>query len=300
MSRVNWKIHYSDDNLTMKRNDRHFVRYWLVLALVVTLAVVMAACAPTSSPAPSPTNPTTTPRPSASAPASVPAPRYTLTTSVEPSPSAGGVTRSPDKAYYDSGEPVTLTAIAASGYRFVSWSGDVTGTSPTIQTIMNTNKTVTAIFEQIRYSLSTSASSSYGGIVSPNSGTYDAGTRVTLIALPASGYQFDHWGGDASGTSPTVAITMDGDKNVVAYFVTPCEEIQFDIGGVGDLWHSSWIVYSKWLHEGEEVTGSIRLEGHHAKDGDLTWWVRVYDRLIMSLAVGRRNCQCLLNSVLHL
>jgi beta-lactamase superfamily II metal-dependent hydrolase len=47
---------------------------------------------------------------------------------------------------------------------------------------------------------------------------YNDGTQVTITASPASGWKFDHWGGDASGTSPTIVITMDSNKNVTAYF----------------------------------------------------------------------------------
>ena len=53
---------------------------------------------------------------------------------------------------------------------------------------------------------------------SPGTHTYDDGTQVTIAASPASGWEFDHWGGDASGTSHTVAITMDSGKDVTAYF----------------------------------------------------------------------------------
>ena len=53
---------------------------------------------------------------------------------------------------------------------------------------------------------------------SPGTDTYDDGTQVTITAFPASGWKFDHWGGDASGTSHTVAITMDSSKDVTAYF----------------------------------------------------------------------------------
>lgn len=53
---------------------------------------------------------------------------------------------------------------------------------------------------------------------SPGTYTYDDGAEVAITALPASGWKFDHWGGDASGTSPTVAVTMDSAKDVTAYF----------------------------------------------------------------------------------
>jgi len=58
------------------------------------------------------------------------------------------------------------------------------------------------------------------GTTNPSLGTYkyDDGTQVTITASPASGWKFDHWSGDASGTSPTIIITMDSDKDVTAYF----------------------------------------------------------------------------------
>jgi len=58
------------------------------------------------------------------------------------------------------------------------------------------------------------------GTTNPGLGihTYDEGTPVTITASPASGWMFDHWGGDVSGTSPAIVITMDSNKMVTAYF----------------------------------------------------------------------------------
>jgi len=72
--------------------------------------------------------------------------------------------------------------------------------------------------EQQTYTLSVSVSPSGAGSVSPSSGEYEEGTQVTLTAVPASGYTVDHWGGDASGSSTTITITMDSDKSVIAHF----------------------------------------------------------------------------------
>ncbi len=73
------------------------------------------------------------------------------------------------------------------------------------------------------YTLTTSVSPSGSGSVSPSSGTYNTGTLVTLTSTPASGYQFDYWSGDASGTSTSVTITMDSNKSVVSHFKTTVE-----------------------------------------------------------------------------
>ena len=137
---------------------------------------------------------------------------YSLSTSVNP-PGSGSV--SPSSGTYDAGTSVSLTPTPASGYRFSYWSGDTsTGT-----VIMDRDKNVTANFERVRYSLSTSVSPSGGGSVSPGSGTYDVGTRVTLTASAASGYRFVSWSGDITDMSATTIVTMDRDKNVTANFI---------------------------------------------------------------------------------
>ena len=73
--------------------------------------------------------------------------------------------------------------------------------------------------------LSVSVSPSGAGSVSPAGGEYESGVQITLTASPASGYTFDHWSGDVSGTSPTIVITMDSNKDITAYF-----EQETDVG----------------------------------------------------------------------
>jgi len=48
--------------------------------------------------------------------------------------------------------------------------------------------------------------------------TYPAGKTVTLEAVAGSGYRFDHWGGDVSGTAPTIQVEMTRDVWAVAAF----------------------------------------------------------------------------------
>ena len=47
---------------------------------------------------------------------------------------------------------------------------------------------------------------------------YESGTPVALTANPASGYVFDHWSGDLSGSTNPTSITMNGNKSVTAHF----------------------------------------------------------------------------------
>ena len=48
---------------------------------------------------------------------------------------------------------------------------------------------------------------------------YQSGEVVTLTAMPADGYQFDGWNGDASGMTNPIQITMDSNKSVGATFL---------------------------------------------------------------------------------
>jgi uncharacterized repeat protein (TIGR02543 family) len=57
------------------------------------------------------------------------------------------------------------------------------------------------------------------GTTSPEVGshTYMEGAIATVTATPTSGYIFDHWSGDCTGTS-NCSVTMDTDKTVTAVF----------------------------------------------------------------------------------
>ena len=48
---------------------------------------------------------------------------------------------------------------------------------------------------------------------------FHEGEPVTLTAVPAAGWEFAGWGGDVSGASNPVSLTMDGNKSVIANFI---------------------------------------------------------------------------------
>lgn len=60
------------------------------------------------------------------------------------------------------------------------------------------------------------------GILSPSSGTYEDGESVTIIAIPASGWELEEWWGaptEITGSQNPIIITMDSDKEVWASFI---------------------------------------------------------------------------------
>ena len=146
---------------------------------------------------------------------------YALTVGVSPTGS-GSVILNPPGGSYPSGTQITLTANAASGTSFSSWSGDTSGTSNPITVTMNGNKSITANFvAQGNYALTVGVSPTGSGsvILNPPGGSYPSGTQITLTANPASGFSFSSWSGDASGTSNPITVTMNGNKSITANFV---------------------------------------------------------------------------------
>jgi len=80
---------------------------------------------------------------------------YTLTVDVTPggggNVTVNGTTPSgyPDTTTWTCGEEVTVNAVAAGGYSFVNWSGDLNGSANSTNITMDGDKSVTANFEEI-------------------------------------------------------------------------------------------------------------------------------------------------------
>jgi len=142
--------------------------------------------------------------------------RYNLSVSCNPTEGGGGVNIS--SGTYDAGTGVTLVATPAIGYKFAHWEVDASGTSANIVITMDADKTVKAVFSKVIYTLESRLSPGGGGSVDPPGGNYEAGASVTLTAIPATAYRFDHWGGDASGVATTLNVVVDANKTVTAYF----------------------------------------------------------------------------------
>ncbi|MDZ7263070.1 MAG: FG-GAP-like repeat-containing protein [candidate division KSB1 bacterium] len=73
----------------------------------------------------------------------------------------------------------------------------------------------------VNYNLTMAANPASGGTTDPAVGVhaYPAGTVVTVIAVPASGYQFVNWTGTvAEPNNDTTTVTMNGNQNLTANF----------------------------------------------------------------------------------
>lgn len=140
---------------------------------------------------------------------------YTLSTTVN---GQGSITRSPDKAAYYEGDIVTLTATAAAGWAFSSWSDDpsILGNQRTITITGST--AITANFTQDRFTITTHISGSGHVDKTPDQATYSYGDTVTLTATAGDGWTFQGWSGAISGTNNPYTFVITSDAAITATF----------------------------------------------------------------------------------
>jgi uncharacterized repeat protein (TIGR02543 family) len=100
-------------------------------------------------------------------------------------------------------------------YTFTSWSDS--GVLSHSITVPQGGGTYTASFSS--YLLTTSASPTAGGTVSPPGGSYYApGAVVNLVATPQTGYAFAGWTANVADQRASTTITMSSPQTVTALF----------------------------------------------------------------------------------
>src|SRR5206468_2774995 len=112
--------------------------------------------------------------------------QYTLTTGTSPS-GAGTIARATGSKY-DYGTQVSVTATANTGYQFTGWSGGTCTGTGACSVTMTSDKSVTANFALVQYTLTTGTSPSGAGTIAPATGSkYDYGTQVSVTATANTG-----------------------------------------------------------------------------------------------------------------
>ena len=141
-----------------------------------------------------------------------------LTTLVDPV-EAGVVGRSPRKLAYAHGESVMLTAVPFGNYAFQKWSGAVTSTDAVVTEVLEKDAEVTAVFYPPRIlTVSVEPAGTGTVVVTPTQESYKQDQVITLTATAIGTATFKGWSGNASGTGPSIEVTMNGDKTITATF----------------------------------------------------------------------------------
>jgi hypothetical protein len=134
---------------------------------------------------------------------------------------------------------VKLDALPDAGMKFTGWEGYLSGTTtPTLLAQSGMPSYDVILYANFAYETGPNLTTTIlttggdeeevgGSVTSYPSGidcgedcdeNYDLNTSVELTASSSVGFEFVEWTGDASGTSTTATISMDGDKRVYAEF----------------------------------------------------------------------------------
>lgn len=160
---------------------------------------------------------------------------------------AGSSTINPGTGAFSflNGQMFNLTAEPAARHYFSHWEGDIepsSAYSPSITMLMDQDRAVTAIFEEITYrNLTVEVTGT--GETSPPAGTYEYvdGNRVVVFAFYTlgSGYLFDHWEGDIGDNDPNypmLAFDIYENRAIRAIFLPGDWSLNISIRGSGETY----------------------------------------------------------------
>jgi len=185
--------------------------------LILYIFLILLACSKDS---PTPDTPTVT---------------YTLSVSA-----SDGGNVDPSSGTHNENSTVVVTATPSAGFEFTEWTGDASGTDNPLTVKMTGNKTITATFSRIQYTLNV-------GVVGQGSVSqeitsaakteeeYNSGDVVRLTATPESGWVFNSWSGSSTATTNEIDVAIDGTKSVTATFEEQISNVLQDgvFAGVG-------------------------------------------------------------------
>jgi uncharacterized repeat protein (TIGR02543 family) len=138
------------------------------------------------------------------------------------SPAAGGTTFG--QGSYNTGTTVAAIESPNTGYTFTNWTenGTVVSTNSSYQFVLTGNRTLVAnftIIPALQFAVFLTSNPAGGGTTT-GSGTYTAGTSVTVTATAAAEHTFTNWteSGNVVSTSSSYTFALNANRTLVANF----------------------------------------------------------------------------------
>lgn len=161
-------------------------------------------------------------------------------------PANGSVTRNPSLVSYDAGTQVTLTAVPATGYQFVRWNGDLSGTENPAVITMDAVRNVSVEFSQVTHTLEVLAQEG-GSIMYPDPpiGIVGHGATIEIRAESDDAHDFNGWtilSGDPVIVNPLQSITdvtLTNDATIQANFTVKAYQLSVSTRAGGTTTPSS-------------------------------------------------------------
>lgn len=149
---------------------------------------------------------------------------YPLTVNIEGEGTVEERIVQPKTTDYPHGTVVELTAESAEKWSFVEWRGETLNDKNPLQITVDTEKEVTAVFEEILFTvrLETEGNGTVNVVLLSGNETddfYEINSVVELTAVAEDGWQFLEWDEDLSETQNPQSLTIDTNKVVKAVFV---------------------------------------------------------------------------------
>jgi flagellar hook assembly protein FlgD len=135
---------------------------------------------------------------------------------------------------YHYGDIVELTANPEVGWSFDHWNSDLGGSINPSTILINGDKAVKATFTQNVYTLTVTNAGS-GSVNLNSSGPYYFGDGVELTAVPLTGWSFQGWSGDLSGSVNPATILINGNMSVTATFAQGAYSLTVSVVGSGSV-----------------------------------------------------------------
>ena len=86
-----------------------------------------------------------------------------------------------------------------------------------------------------RYTLTVTANPPEGGFVNPQTGTYNAGQSVNIVASANDFFAFSNWTGNWNGAENSFTITMDSNKTITGNFEDLDADNDLILDSIGSL-----------------------------------------------------------------
>lgn len=148
--------------------------------------------------------------------------------------SQGGSVSTPG-GEFDEGSTVSVTAQPDAEYEFERWSDGSTQNPRTITVLEAVNLTAYFVKKQYEFIVNVQGEGTVMQDIVIQGTKLNSGTQVKLTALPATGWYFDSWTGNATGNTNPLTVDIDGSKTITAVFKRQKFDLTVTVVGEGTV-----------------------------------------------------------------
>lgn len=143
--------------------------------------------------------------------------KYTLSLDTQ---GEGELQTDPDLEQYDHGEEVEINAAPDEGWMFKEWIGDHSGDENPLLLTMESDKEITAVFDEQEYQVTVTSDGKGSVSYSPGKDSYNYGEEIELEARAGSDNEFIRWEGALSSNKNPITLTVTNNHEIIAVFRT--------------------------------------------------------------------------------